>query len=236
MNDIVIIGTGTLSKKIINGLNTFFKITVVGRNKEKLLLLKNKFNIEIMELSNVSNLDNKKIIICSKSKILKNLSKNISFSNSEIFSNMADIDYFTLKLYFPNSKTSKVIPNIAAEVNKSSTIFLSEDLNEETNFIFSKIGKVFKVENEKEMLISTKILSSGIAYLAEIKSIFINELEKNGINRKKSTFMVDSLFEGFFEISFKDEREIIKEVSTPGGITEKGIKIIRELDIKKIFL
>ena len=48
--------------------------------------------------------------------------------------------------------------------------------------------------------------------------------------------MVDSLFEGFFEISFKDEREIIKEVSTPGGITEKGIKIIRELDIKKIFL
>lgn len=166
--------------------------------------------------------------------VAREIAPIIDPAHQAVASVVAGVDFKTLEqwLTVPGGKTPalfRIIPNTAVSLAQSATFICSHNASVEQNgmmlAVFRPLGKVFEVE-EKDMTAVTALASCGIAYILKYIDAAFKGGQEMGIDCKKSLEIVIQTVKGalaLLEANGSLPQEEIDKVTTPGGITLKGL-------------
>lgn len=234
---IAIIGAGNMGSAIACGLVSSSLIcandvTVSNPSQKKLDVLK-EFNSEI----NVTN-DNKEaikgsdiVILAVKPWIAESVLEELTFKRQQILISVAaGITFGQLGKYSDDHITMfRVIPNTAISLGCSMTLIASHNATPEQETmvldLFNKFGMSILIPEDK-MSAATSITSCGIAYVLKYIQAAMQAGIELGIKPQDAAEMVAQSCKGAAELILKNHShpsEEIDKVTTPGGLTIKGI-------------
>ena len=237
---IAIVGAGNMGGAIARGLasgNFSFNadIWVSDINEQNLEALK-VFSPDIQTTtSNVETIKNADIIILAVKpwlveKVADEIRGKINYKKQLIVSVAAGVDINTLSFQFDEDATVfRVIPNTAIDVKQSVSVISIHQATESQRAIISEIfgelGKVFIVP-ESQLNAYMSLSSCGIAYAFRYIRAAMEGGVEMGISSQTAKEVVIQTLRGAIELLEKNnthpEVEIDK-VTTPGGITIKGL-------------
>lgn len=123
----------------------------------------------------------------------------------------------------------RIIPNTAISLGKSVSFIAKHNTSakhdEQVDALFKALGEVFYVE-EGEMTACTALSSAGIAYALRYIDAAMRGGEALGLDRDKSLQIVMKTVESalaLLETNNTNPQTEIDKVTTPGGVTLKGL-------------
>jgi len=237
---ISIIGAGNMGGAIARGLTFGTKvnakdISISDLNQDALNVIKSfNSNINICN-SNIEIIKDADIImIAVKPWLVESIANDIKdcidYTKQCIVSVAAGVDFEQLAAFFSNEACLfRVIPNTAIEVRESLSVISSCNATKEQEAtiidIFNELGKTVLVP---ENLINAymALSSCGIAYAFRYIRASMEGAVEMGISPKTAQEVILQTMRGAVELLEKQnshpEMEIDK-VTTPGGITIKGL-------------
>ncbi|MEM4157722.1 MAG: pyrroline-5-carboxylate reductase [Candidatus Methanomethylicaceae archaeon] len=250
---ISIIGYGRMGSSLINGALRFGAITpdsvlVYDTDTNRSKLARERGLNVADSLSEVAH--SNIIILAVKPKdmpsLLENLGEIIRRSSSPkplFISIAAGIRLSTLESALgEGSRIVRVMPNIAASVNESSSVFVpnrmvtDEDL-EVVKSILESVGLVFILHDESLLDIVTGITGSGPAYFFLLMKVMEDIGIKYGLDRDLIRQMVAQTCKGSGEMALRSKESLemlIGAVASPGGTTEEALKIMNSRGFTEI--
>lgn len=163
--------------------------------------------------------------------ILKEIVPFVNPKKQCIASVVAGVSFDTLSSYFPVAPAMyRVIPNTAVSLAQSATFISKKNTSSEQDqmieSIFSPLGQTFIVE-EKQMTAVTALASCGIAYILKYIDAATAGGVEMGIERKEAQKIVMQTVRGalaLLDTNDSTPQSEIDKVTTPGGITLKGLE------------
>ena len=236
------IGAGNIANAMISGLiNSGFpslNIYVYDKDPVKTLSLVDKFNIN--DHKELSFLDEGYLFICVKpadyTDLLEEIKEHIG-KGVFVLSCMAGISLERIDKDFEDNICLRFMPNMLIE-NSSGFIALtssSKNLINDFMSIFSEIADIREIPEDMFDVI-TAAAGSGPAWIYYYINSLIKAGCKNVLNEEESKTIVLSLLKGASNKLTQDTdlNQLIQEVSSPGGTTEAGLKIIEEANVDEI--
>lgn len=237
---IAVIGGGNMGGAIVRGMATGKlvpdeNITVSDINHNTLVRLKEvspKLNTTDSNLAAIENADI--IILAVKpwliGEVADEIKKKVNFKRQIIVSIAAGVDFNTLSIFFSDEAVMfRIIPNTAIEISQSVTVIASRNATrqqEELIFtLFRETGKVFFVP-EKQLGAFTSLSSCGIAFAFRYIRAAMEGGVEMGIYPEVAREVILQTLRGAIELleSNGSHPEVeIDKVTTPGGITIKGL-------------
>ena len=171
--------------------------------------------------------------------VMKIIKKN--YRNNLIMSILAGVKIEKYKSYIEDIKIVRIMPNTPALVNEGmSAVCVSDcvsDYDIEFAFNFMKnCGKVIKTTEDKIDII-TALSGSGPAFYFKIIKDFASAAYKLGLNFDEAMLLSTQTALGSAKMLIEnnfDYSTLIKNVTTPGGCTEVGNKILDNSVIEDI--
>ncbi len=246
---ITIIGTGNIGGAIARGLakGHIFKasdITCTFHTQESLDKVKAVNPDFITSLDNTEAVKNADIIIIAVKpwrveEVIDQIKGELNYDKQIIVSVAAGITFDTLETYltknmgfddcFVTPTIFRIMPNTAIEVLSSMTFVAARNASPEqidlVIRIFNELGNAMLVE-ERLMAAGTALASSGIAFALRYIRAAIEGGVELGFYPKQAQEIVVHTVKGAVDLLLENksnpEMEIDK-VTTPGGITIKGL-------------
>ena len=224
---------GVLSKSIIN-FNDIF-IVEPNKNQRNLLLKKDICVFKNISEVNIKKLGIKVLLIAVKPQILKEVALEIKDHiqiNIPIITLVAGKKIkFYKNIFGNNTSIIRVMPNTPSSFGKGvSAVYPCKKTKkvtlEKTKKIFTAVGKVITLKQEKQMDIVTAISGSGPAYVFLFIENLIKTAINNGLEEKIANILVKETFLGssyMASISKKSPAELRIDVTSPGGVTEAAL-------------
>ncbi len=249
MNKIGFIGGGKMADAIVKGLinsGNFnaANIWLSAPHSETLNKFKVKYNINTV-LSNINTVKNSEIILLAvKPFVLNDVLDEIKpyiNKNHLIISIAAGISINTIEAKIGKVPVIRVMPNTPALVNEGISAVCCgnyADINHQdiVSEIFSSVGQVVITE-EKYIDIITAISGSGPAFYY----YFINEIaksgEKLGLDYNTCLKLSAQTALGSAKMILQsgiNPEQLITNVTTPGGCTAEGNKVLTDNNISDI--
>jgi pyrroline-5-carboxylate reductase len=123
----------------------------------------------------------------------------------------------------------RVIPNTAISLGRSVSFITRRNAlaahDEQVHTLFAALGEIFDVE-ESEMTACTALSSAGIAYALRYIDAAMQGGQALGLDAEKSLRIVIKTMDGalaLLEANRTRPQEEIDKVTTPGGVTLKGL-------------
>ena len=234
---ICVIGGGAMGGAIIAGLLDVKdinpkKLSVSNPHMEKISLFETKgVNIFTDNIKAIKDAD--LIVLAVKPWIIPNVIKEISsyidLEKTEVCSLAAGITNDELKGFFGSympKKLTVAIPNTAMAVKESMTFIVPVSGNAEMSVkLFEFLGKVMIIE-ERQLPGAMALASCGIAFVMRYIRASVEGGVELGIRPSDGLKMVTQTLAGAVAILEKGESHPeaeIDKVTTPGGITIKGL-------------
>ncbi|MGG3574884.1 pyrroline-5-carboxylate reductase [Bacillus gobiensis] len=243
MNKIGFIGAGSMAESMINGMvnskiiNPKNIYVTNHSNIDRLHELNNTYGITICTDKKQLMQETDIVVLAMKPKDAASGIQNIrSFLNDHlIISVLAGITIDTIQLLF-NEQVSVVraMPNTSASIQKSATAFtvcehVTEKQFNHAQAFLETIGEAFYVD-ENEMDAITAVSGSGPAYIYH----FIEALEaaaiEVGLSQSTAKHLIFQTLSGATEMLLQSEKSpgiLKKEITSPGGTTEAGLKTLQ---------
>ncbi|KAA6321678.1 Pyrroline-5-carboxylate reductase [termite gut metagenome] len=235
---IAIIGAGNMGGAIARGLTqgTLIKaedIIVSDPNNELLEALK-AFNPNIRTTNNNQEAISRAemIIIAVKPWLVKEVIGQLKFDFSKqiIVSVAAGIPFSDYKEWLsPSATVFRLVPNTAISQLASMTLIASMNATKEQEAfilnLFNEMGLAMLIP-EKQIPATTALTSCGIAYVLKYIQAAMQAGIEMGIYPKDAMKMVAQSVKGAAELILNNDTHPsveIDKVTTPGGITIKGI-------------
>lgn len=241
---ISIIGGGNMGGAIAYGLATTkivtpSDITVINRKHEKV----EEFNRKNKEINAVANnyesLNAADVIILAvKPWVLKDLitEHKDCFNKNQLFISIASgitLDDLSEWL-IPDAPIFRVMPNTAIEIKESMNFISVRNANEEqkniVDKIFSELGKVQFIE-EKQFYAATALSGCGIALAFRYIRAAMEAGVEMGIKADDAKNIIIQTIRGaanLLETNNSHPEVEIDKVTTPGGITIKGLNELEQ--------
>ncbi len=142
------------------------------------------------------------------------------------------------------TRVIRVMPNTPAFAGEGMTalcrgatatdgdIALAEEL-------FRAIGRTVVLGDERLMDAATAVSGSGPAYMFHIIASLAEGGVQSGLSREDALLLSAQTMLGAAEMVLsggKSPEELIREVTTPGGTTEAGLKVMEERNIRQILV
>ncbi|WP_312092336.1 pyrroline-5-carboxylate reductase [Niallia sp.] len=253
MNKLAIIGAGSMSEALISGIVSSkiietTDITVTNRgNVERLTELQELYGIYYsFDLEKIVQ-EADTIILAMKPKDVKEAVaqwKDYLSEKTLLISVLAGVNMDSLqRLIGTNIPIARAMPNTSATVGKSATgiSFNSFVLEEQQQFVFDMfktVGLVTFVEEEQLDAI-TGLSGSGPAYIYYLVEAMEKGALSIGLEREVANELIVQTLLGAAEMiatSSKTPLELRKNVTSPGGTTEAGLKILEQFDVQNAFI
>lgn len=237
---ISIIGGGNMGGAIARGLidSKFIpakEITVINKSDKNTAELKNYNNEINIAVSDYNSLKDANIVIVAVKpwlveEVLKTNSDKLIKNKQLIISVAAGITLAQLQEWTtPHKAVFRAMPNTAIAIRQSMTFISSKNANNEENQligqIFSNLGKVEFID-EKNFSAATALSSCGIAYAFRYIRAAMEGGVEMGLYPTMSRDSVLQTLRGAIELIETNDShpEVeIDKVTTPGGITIKGL-------------
>lgn len=186
-----------------------------------------KSNIEIIKQADIVILAVKPWLI---PRIADEIESKLNYKKQIIVSIAAGVDFAALAEFLDTDATMfRVIPNIAIEIRESVSTISSYNANKEQEelitSIFAEMGKVFLVP-ESQLNAFMSLSSCGIAYAFRYIHAACQGAVEMGIYPETAKSIVIQTLKGAIQLleSGNSHPEVeIDKVTTPGGITIKGL-------------
>ena len=219
------IGTGKIASSIIYGIFKsklkINKIYISSRNRNIAKKLSVKFK-KVKSLKNNQDIINlSSVIILSVTPIVgRKILKNLKFGNEKtIISLISTIKLIDLKKITGVKKVCKAIPLPFVE-NRLGPIIVSPK-NKIAKRIFSKLGHVIELDNEKIMASYYELLNSTTKWLIKKK-----------IKQKTATNYISELFLALSKDAVLKKNigfnKLVADSQTPGGLNMQALKELKK--------
>lgn len=253
MKKLVFFGAGSMAEAMISGiieskLMNPKDIWVTNKaNKEKLLNLEQQYGVTTTY--NLTELfdDAEAVVLAMKPKDAAsaiNMIHRFLTDNMLVISVLAGMSSSTIEeLSGKPIAIARAMPNTSAAVGKSATAiavnrFVTADQTNAVKQLFETIGLAVFVA-EKDLDAVTGVSGSGPAYIY----YFVEAMEKGaievGLDQDTAQKLIIQTLLGAAEMvktSSKPARQLRKEVTSPGGTTEAGIRILEENEVQNAFI
>ncbi|CAI9388965.1 MULTISPECIES: pyrroline-5-carboxylate reductase [Bacillaceae] len=253
MNNLAIIGAGSMSEALISGIVSSkiiepTAITVTNRgNVKRLTELQERYGIHYSFNLEKIIPEADVIILAMKPKDVKEAIaqwKDYLSEKTLLISVLAGVSMDSLqRLIGTEVPIARAMPNTSATVGKSATgisfnPFVVDEQKQFVHEMFETVGFVTFVEEEQLDAI-TGLSGSGPAYIYYL----VEAMEKGGLtiglDRDVANALIVQTLLGAAEMIAKSSKtplELRKNVTSPGGTTEAGIRILEEFDVQKAFI
>lgn len=162
--------------------------------------------------------------------VLREIAPALDMERQAVASVVAGLSFAELKEYLGASPALfRVIPNTAVSIGLGTTFVSADGATaeqvEQTMGIFGALGKAFLV-SEEQMGAVTALCSCGIAYILRYIGAAVDGAQKMGLDPREALPMVLQTVRGavgLLEANATTPQQEIDKVTTPGGITLKGL-------------
>lgn len=252
MTKLTFIGAGNMAEALISGIvvnNLLSPKEIWATNqsdKEKLINLKNRYHINISydneELFNGTEI----VVLAMKPKdVIEAMHRIKDFLKEDmvIVSLVAGVSMESLEfLAQKNLGIIRAMPNTSAAIGKSATALAANDYvsSNQKNLIkqiFDTVGMTIFVK-EKQLDAITGLSGSGPAYIY----YFVEAAEKIaadlGLEEDLSKKLIIQTLKGAAEMlekSGKEASQLRREVTSPNGTTEAGLKVLEKNQVQEAF-
>jgi pyrroline-5-carboxylate reductase len=173
-------------------------------------------------------------------KVMQEISAKLHRQTQAVVSIAAGVSFAQLNQYLSANELGqiglyRVIPNTAIALGKSVTFVAKYQTSavhdEQVHALFGALGKVFDIA-ESEMAACTALASSGIAYALRYIDASARGGEQLGLEKSTALQIVIKTVEGalaLLETNGEYPQKEIDKVTTPGGITLKGLEKMESL-------
>lgn len=232
-----IIGYGSMGKMLFNKLckDSSYNVYITNRSREKLQEVPQnlicKSNVELANMSDV-------IFLCVRPNDIKLVLEEIKpvVNNEKLLVSLnGSVSFATIEKVI-HCKTSKVIPSITAEINKSQTLVCHNKLVTLEDKILlkdilNKFGTVIELP-ESEMGMGSELVSCMPGFMASIFDVLCNSAKKyTEISEKQIVEMVLKTLEATSSLMLNKNytfENVVDRVATKGGITQEGTSVVYE--------
>lgn len=253
MNKIAVIGAGSMAEALISGIieKQLIKgeqIWVTNRsNQEKLNSLQNQYRVQ-------TSYDLEQILTGATIVILAMKPKDVASAVEQIRPYLS-ADILVVSLLAGVSMNSiemlagmsipiiRAMPNTSAAIGQSATALAANSIVSDEQLaliktMFDTVGLTVNVK-EEQLDAVTGLSGSGpayIYYLIEAMEKSATEIGLEGELAQK--LIVQTLIgaAGMVAKSTKPPKQLRKEVTSPGGTTEAGLKVLKEKQVQEAFI
>ncbi len=253
MSKIAFIGCGSMAEAMISGIiaNNYIHpsqiMTMNKNNLERRQELTNKYGIETA--TNFSQLlhDATIVILAVKPQnVFEALAAAKPYINKQmlIISVAAGISTNTIaEIIGGDIPIIRSMPNTSAAVGKSATAlctnnFTTEAQLETAKALFETFGTA-TVVREEQLDSVTGLSGSGPAYIYYVVEAMEEAAIKIGLDQAAAKELIVQTLNGAAEMlqqSPKTPAKLRKEVTSPGGTTEAGLKVLQAHEVKEAFV
>lgn len=172
-------------------------------------------------------------------QVLGEIADLLDRSRQSLVSIAAGVSFDMLSAYLRSTQLGdmgmyRIIPNTAIAIGKSVTFIASQgttaDQDSQVERLFVALGSVFKI-TEDDIFAVTALSSSGIAYAYKYIDSAMRGGVRMGIEQSEALDIVLQTMKGavaMLEANGSLPQAEINKVTTPGGITLKGLKAMEE--------
>ena len=234
---VAIIGAGNMGGAIARGLAQGHyvrvqDITVTNPSMPKLEKLKVEFPAIQVSTDNHEAGDADVVIVAVKPWKVEEVLKPLRLRQPQVLVSVAAGMTFEDLAHFvdPEMPMFRIIPNTAISLRASMTLIACRNASEQQTLtmldLFNIMGLAMMIE-EKQLAAATSLTSCGIAYVLKYVQAAMQAGVEAGIRPKDAMKMVAQTVEGAARLLLENEDTHpaleIEKVTTPGGITIKGV-------------
>ncbi len=253
MNKIAFIGAGSMAEAFIsgileNGLMERKNIWVTNHsNEERLANLRNSYGICSTYDLNVLFEGTDTVILAMKPKDAASAIQLIGDYITDqmlVISVLAGVSMDSIEALAEKPlAVVRAMPNTSAAVGKSATAMaansrVSEVQVEKAKQLFGTVGLVSFVK-EEQLDAVTGLSGSGPAYIYYLIEAMENSAVEIGLDKEMAKQLIVQTLIGAAEMvktSPKSSAQLRKDVTSPGGTTEAGVRILEEHGVQQAFI
>ncbi|MDP8305790.1 MAG: pyrroline-5-carboxylate reductase [Candidatus Chlorobium antarcticum] len=239
------IGTGRIARAIIAGLSSRNNTAILGfdRDPEALQALTNQYALTPCsspeELAKGSNI----IILAVKpyqiKEVLDELRPSLSPSHLLVSVAAGISTEFIRENTAKDTRVIRVMPNTPAFFGEGMSAVCKgkNATREDSDIVCSLMGAIGRVAllEESQMDAATALSGSGPAYMFHILASLAEGGAKCGLTREEAILLGAQTMQGAATMVLngdKSPEELIRQVTTPGGTTEAGLKVMKDRNIR----
>jgi len=249
---IAFIGGGNMASSLIGGLiaDGFDKsaITVADIDSAKLQSLSQRFQIQTFQDSNAAIQSADTVVLAVKPQALKGVAEQIAVTVQAkkplIISIAAGIRTADINRWL-GGKTAivRAMPNTPALVQcGASGLFATNNVTEEqqesAESVLRATGLTVWVDDEEQINIVTALSGSGPAYFFRIMESLERAATELGLSAQAAHLLTLQTALGAAKLAMESAESIAdlrQSVTSPGGTTEQGLRIMSERDVDALF-
>ena len=185
------------------------------------------------------------VIVAVKPQVFGEVAESvkIDLSGKLIISIMAGIGIEKMAAALKTKKIVRTLPNLALKVGQSLTVWkANEGVSVEEKAIAKEIlmsfGQEMEVDEEEKISVIGAVSGCGPGFFAYFGEQMSKFLLKRGIPAEKADEVAKQTLIGTGEVVRENNwnlMELRQKVSSKGGLTEAGVKVMEENKIEEIF-
>lgn len=248
---IAIIGGGNMGASLAGGLIAdgypADKIWMTDISEERLTTLQQRFNVNTTTDNKDAIKSAEIIILCTKPQVLHKITAEfaplIQTQKPLVISIAAGIRESSLQQWLGgNIAIVRAMPNTPALIGCGATAlfanaFVTPEQSNTAESILRAVGLIVWLQDEKLMDVVTGLSGSGPAYFFLIMDVMQQAGEQMGLTKDVSRLLTLQTAFGAARMALESSEtltELRKQVTSPGGTTEQGIRIMEEANIQRI--
>ena len=243
------VGTGRIARALIAGLSGKKNTLISGYDKEPAALASIAAEYSILPSRSLEEIALKAnvIILAVKpyqiAEVLHDLKPSLSADHLLISVAAGISSEFILNNSIDTLRVIRVMPNTPAFVGEGMTavckgkVASDDDLSLACD-LFSSIGRV-AILDESQMDAATALSGSGPAYMFHILDALAEGGVQCGLSNDEALLLSAQTMLGAAKMVLSGEKSpetLKREVTTPGGTTEAGLKILEGKNIRQILV
>ncbi len=151
-----------------------------------------------------------------------------------VFSLLAGLTLAQLDLAFPGAAAHvRVMPNLAARINKSPVILLESGLHAQARAsafaLFDQLGTAAWLEDESKFDLVTALAGSGPGFVYRFIDALAAAAQELGLGAEQATSLATAMVDGAASLAAQADispGELADRVASPGGMTREGMNVL----------
>lgn len=249
---IAFIGGGNMASSLIGGLIAdgfdVNAIAVVDINKEQLATLRQQFGIQTYEDAAAAVKWADTVVLAVKPQVMKSvaleLNEAIQIHKPLLISVAAGVNTYDIERWLGgNVAIVRAMPNTPALVQcGASGLYANSHTNESQREVAESIlratGLTVWMDNEEQMNAVTALSGSGPAYFFRIMESLEEGAKSLGLSPQAAHILTLQTALGAAKLAMERPEDIAslrQSVTSPGGTTEQGLRVMNEHQIDALF-
>jgi pyrroline-5-carboxylate reductase len=183
------------------------------------------------------------VVLCHKPAQLEEVAAQIGGRAKGVISILGGVPLDRVKAAYGDLPVVRMLPSTPVEIGRGVSVHAGDpegdpELTAKAKELFGRVGPVVTID-EKQMETATGLMSSAPAYMALVAEAQIDAGIKHGIPADIAAELVVATMAGtaaLIEHRGYDTLSVRREVTSPGGITARGLAALERGGLRAAFL